>query len=272
MTDFAASCRKPPIQTSGSYSAWALGAGAVDMAWHSRAGAGAQEDHTLLPFTEPSIALRRWVGAEGHTEAHDFLIFRSQSDGGHYVPQAGEELFALRLAPELMEAAFDLKASEHALNDTEVPSALLELLSDARRRADAGDFPGAWKEMFDSLAAASRDCEPDRLALAAGLARRSRGRLGPSELAGLAGLSARHMRRGFTERFGLSPRAILRRQRVTAAMLSAERQEQPHWADLAALHNFSDQSHMIRECRELIGASPRQWHEKRRGLAVSFNT
>ncbi len=264
-----------PIQTSGSYKAWELGRrvpAIVDLAWRSRSDHDKPESHRLLPFTEPSLALRRHFTPEDETTDWDFIIFRAQPDGGHYSPEPGEELFALRLAPEAMEPGLRLKATDHLDEDCEVPKHLLLALEEATRQADDDRFEGAWGAMLQAICRAAEGLEVDRIAAAANLARRSEGLLAPSEVAERVGVSARHMRRGFVDRLGFSPRAMLRRQRLTAAMLASERCEQPLWAEIAAAQNFSDQAHMIRESRALTGHSPGEWHRKRRSMAVSFNT
>jgi len=276
--EFTLTLEAEPAQTSGSYRAWSLGKGhrAIDLAWHSVAGHDPKDCKTserqdLLPFTEPSIAIRRRFSRAGQTQDWDFVIFRAQPDGGAYDPAGGEELFALRLAPEVMERAFGLKAVECVAEDRTVPATLCAHLDPAARLADEGDFAAAWAQMHDALRKSAAQTEFDRVGHAVGLARRSRGKLGPAHLAEASGLSLRHLRRCFVDRLGLSPRAILRRQRLTRAMLDAERAVRPAWADLAAAHNFSDQAHLIRECRSLTGRSPVEWHHTRRQMAVSFN-
>lgn len=264
-----------PVQTSGCYRAWQIAnesAPAIDLAWYSRCDYTKPERHDLLPFTEPSIALRRRFSPNGETSEWGFVIFRAQPDGGRYDPSPGEELFALRLAPEQMEAAFALKAADHIAADYEVPSHIACKLEPARRLADQEQFKAAWDAMLSALQVLAEGCKTDRAGQAARLARETKGMFSPAQIAEEAGLSPRHMRRLFLERLGLSPRAVLRRQRLTAAMLNAETFDRPQWAALAAGHNFSDQAHLIRECRALTGYSPGEWHRFRRGLAVSFNT
>ena len=264
-----------PIQSSGSYKAWKLDNGTpavADLAWRSKSDHIRPETHRLLPFTEPSLALRRRFSPDDATTDWDFVIFKAQPDGGVYDPSPGEELFALRLAPELMESGLRMKASEHLAENCEVPQPLLAALDRAARLADGGEFEKAWQAMLVAVRALAAGAEIDRIGAAANLARRSDGRCAPSELAEFAGVSARHMRRGFVDRLGLSPRAMLRRHRLTAAMLTSERLARPHWADIAAAHNFSDQAHMVRESRVLTGQSPGEWHRERRRMAVSFNT
>jgi len=112
----------------------------------------------------------------------------------------------------------------------------------------------------------------DHIAEAASLLRRSSGRIGPSQLAAMVEVSPRHLRREFGRRFGMSPRAMARRLRLTFVMMEAETYQRPAWADIAAGCGFSDQSHMVRECREILKESPSQIHAQRRAMAVSFNT
>lgn len=263
------------VQTSGSYRAWSLGCpvgGVIDLAWHSRSDNRHRERHHLLPFTEPSVALRRRMTSDGQTRDWDFVIFPAQFKGGTYAPARDEELFALRLAPEAMECRLHLSAKDYIEGEADLPRELLDRLAPATRLADQGDFEGAWCAMTNSLLPFQFDRELDRIGLAAGYARRSGGSIGPRSLAEQIGLSDRHMRRGFVDRLGLSPRGVLRRQRLTAAMVEAERCAKPNWADLAAHFGFSDQAHLIRECRSLLGERPVAWHRERYAMAVSFNT
>ncbi|WFL78920.1 helix-turn-helix transcriptional regulator [Altererythrobacter arenosus] len=243
----------------------------VDLAWHSRVDHGRPEAHRLLPHSEPSLAIRRRFDRNGLTTGYRFDITCVRPDGGHYCPEPGEEIYGLRLAPEWMESALGLRAAELHENDREVPAHLLHLFGDVRKLADADDFVSAWKCMLEVTARQGADAEIDRLGYAAALSRSAEGRITPGELADRADISPRHLRRGFVERFGLSPRGWARRLRLTAALLEAERYDRPDWAGIAAGNRFSDQAHLIRECRAILGESPREFHAQRRGMAVSFN-
>ena len=264
-----------PCQQTGSYRAWEMPgqrSQIIDLIWHSRVAHGLAEHHSLLPFSEPSMAIRRRFSQAGETESWDFVIFPAQHDGGKYCPKPGEEIFALRLAPERMEGQLGMRSQEYAAHARSLPRALEARLEGARRLADDGQFHGAWHAMAEAVFAQAQDAQFDRLSYAASLLRQAGGRLAPAELAALASISPRHLRRGFSERFGLSPRAMARRLRLTGALLDAERAAQPQWADIAAQHRFADQAHMIRECRAFVGDAPSAWHAGRRSMAVSFNT
>lgn len=264
-----------PAHRTGSYRAWELagdGSGIIDLAWHSRVDHGHPEAHRLLPHSEPSLAIRRWFDRDGATTGFRLEITCVRPDGGHYCPEPGEELFGLRLAPEWSETGLGLRVQEYFSHDTELEPAIAQQFELARRLADAGDFVAAWQALLMKAQQLADGRKTDRVGHAASLARKAGGRLTPAELAELADISPRHLRRGFVERFGLSPRGWVRRLRLTAALLEAEQQNRPDWAGIAAGHRFSDQAHLIRECRAILGESPGEIHAYRRSMAVSFNT
>ncbi|MBL8115102.1 MAG: helix-turn-helix transcriptional regulator [Acidobacteria bacterium] len=113
-----------------------------------------------------------------------------------------------------------------------------------------------------SLAASAK--EPDAaLANAIGLILASARPPGVGCLATAAGLSARQFRRRFTAAVGLSPKELLRVWRFRRCALDAfDRRSEwgarggPGWAAHAFRHGYSDQSHLIREFRRLVGLGP----------------
>lgn len=77
-----------------------------------------------------------------------------------------------------------------------------------------------------------------------------------SDLAGVAGYSARQVQRLVERYFGLPPRALARKYRAlrAAALLSAPELSMEDEADIAEA--FFDQSHMIREIAHFVGRTP----------------
>ena len=228
--------------------------------------------HRLLPFSEPSLAIVRRFDREGRTEDIQFTLCCARPNGGHYCPEPGEEIFGLRLASEMTETTIGMRAAEMIDNNCEIPAHLAKSFDAAAIMADRGNLGGAWKEMFLALAQVAGEGQMDRLGYAASILRKAAGRITPGELAERADISPRHLRRGFAERFGLSPRGWARRLRLTAALLESEEHDRPDWAGIAAGNRFSDQAHLIRECRAILGESPGEFHRHRRSMAVSFNT
>lgn len=78
-----------------------------------------------------------------------------------------------------------------------------------------------------------------------------------SELAAVLDLSERQLRRRFAVAVGYGPKRfgrILRFQRLLD--LTHHRGDRASWAELAVEARYTDQPHMINECRALAGTSP----------------
>jgi AraC-like DNA-binding protein len=71
------------------------------------------------------------------------------------------------------------------------------------------------------------------------------------------------------QQVGLSPKRLLRIRRLYRA-LSACRSSRRCWAHIAAESGYADQAHMIRDFRDLLGATPGAWMQ-RAGSADLFN-
>ncbi|MEZ5679928.1 MAG: helix-turn-helix transcriptional regulator [Erythrobacter sp.] len=264
-----------PSHELGGYRSWMLPLGAerpFDMAWTSRVGHEESSPHHLLPFSEPSIAIRRRFDGAGETREVDLVLYAGAPDGGTYAPAGGEEIFALRLCPEHLETSLRACGIEYFSSDRELPIGLARLLAPAYELAERGRFAEAWRAMGTHLALISDSGEQDRVGHAAALFRRAEGAVGPAQLAQRAEVSPRHLRREFLRRYGLSPRAWRRRLRLTRAMTGADHLATPNWAGVALAAGYSDQSHMIRDCREITGMTPTQMHGLRRRMAETFNT
>lgn len=70
------------------------------------------------------------------------------------------------------------------------------------------------------------------------------------------GLSPRTMRNAFRDEVGLSPSTVLKVRRLHRVLLDRFANPAVRWATLAASHGYADQSHLIRDCRELLGETP----------------
>ncbi len=76
-----------------------------------------------------------------------------------------------------------------------------------------------------------------------------------AEIARAIGLSPRQLRRRFAAETALSPKELARVRRVRAVAASAAAQGNS-WVELASRGGYADQSHLVREFRELLGMSP----------------
>ncbi len=82
--------------------------------------------------------------------------------------------------------------------------------------------------------------------------------LSRERLATVAGVSPSQLTRIFKAHFGLGPHAYIRERRLVLAQAGL-RQTQNPLAALALDCGFSDQSHLTRAFRHVIGVSPARW-------------
>jgi AraC-like DNA-binding protein len=84
-------------------------------------------------------------------------------------------------------------------------------------------------------------------------------------LAAKLGLSARHLARAFNAAFGISPKRFARLARFQKIL--AERRHGQSWAQVAYACGLTDQAHLVREFRDIVGESPTEFftHELRMG-------
>jgi AraC-like DNA-binding protein len=92
--------------------------------------------------------------------------------------------------------------------------------------------------------------------LAAGVLR-SAGRVTVDSMARAAGVSRQHLSREFRQRIGIGPKLYCRLARFHALLAQASTPGAIDWAGVALDVGFADQSHMIAECREFSGLTPR---------------
>lgn len=97
--------------------------------------------------------------------------------------------------------------------------------------------------------------------------------LGPyarvEDMAAHASLPVRTLRSRLMQHVGLSPKRVIRIERLHRALLCSQSRTTA-WAEVAASSGFADQAHMSREFRDLLGESPTEW--SRRSPADSFKT
>lgn len=77
-----------------------------------------------------------------------------------------------------------------------------------------------------------------------------------AEIASNMGISERYLRKLVKDQTGISPKAILKIQRLTYSLKLWGHSLEPNWAAIAAEAGYFDQSHMIDEYQNLIGRSP----------------
>ncbi len=85
---------------------------------------------------------------------------------------------------------------------------------------------------------------------------RHRGEVSIAALSSLTGVSRRHLERQFRDEVGLGAKHVARIARVHHALELMKTHTSFTGADIAAHCGYSDQAHLVRECRELTGATP----------------
>lgn len=83
------------------------------------------------------------------------------------------------------------------------------------------------------------------------------------DMAAQTGLPIRTLRSRLMEHVGLSPKRVLRIERLHRALVGSQGRSIA-WAEIAASSGFADQAHMTREFRDLLGESPTVWSRRSR--------
>lgn len=76
------------------------------------------------------------------------------------------------------------------------------------------------------------------------------------DVVALTGLSRRQFERRFLSRVGITPKRFCRIKRFYSVLSYHSRFPNSEWADIAATCGYSDQAHLIRECKFFSGKSP----------------
>jgi AraC-like DNA-binding protein len=95
----------------------------------------------------------------------------------------------------------------------------------------------------------------------------------PLTVAALAqrfGRSVRAVQRAFARDVGLGPKTVFRLSQVQRALRLAREAPPRSWARIAARAGYYDQSHLVRDFRELVGLLPSQFRADAEGLTAMF--
>src|SRR5215203_2984502 len=83
-----------------------------------------------------------------------------------------------------------------------------------------------------------------------------RGNVAIERVARRVGVTRRHLERQFREHVGLGAKHLARISRVHSALKLLQQQPSMSGAEIAAACGYSDQAHLIRECKQLSGRTP----------------
>lgn len=244
----------------------------IDAAWIHTAGA-APRPHRLPPHWETSLGFSRLRALDGKVEEVRLLLFGPVETSRVYAPPTRTELIAVRIQPEAAAALLASHPREHV--DVKSRFAACRDLDGARRLAETGAPAGAVAAaLLDTLRQRSRAAGAlsDPVSHAARLVRHSAGRVRIGALCDHLEVCERTLRRNFTDRLGLSPKAYAGTIRLNTLIQAADREARPDWAGLAARFGYFDQAHLSGEVARLTGLSPARLHAERTGLAEISKT
>jgi AraC-like DNA-binding protein len=95
----------------------------------------------------------------------------------------------------------------------------------------------------------------------------SRGKLTVKAIARRVGITRRHLERRFKDEVGLGVKQMARIARVHAALRLIDCNREISGAEISAHCGYSDQAHLIRECKALTGQTPARLTTSSRSLA-----
>jgi AraC-like DNA-binding protein len=93
------------------------------------------------------------------------------------------------------------------------------------------------------------------------------GNVAIERVARMVGITRRHLERRFREQVGIGAKHLARISRVHAVLELLQQQPAMSGAEIAIACGYSDQAHMIRECRQLAGRTPERLKTTARSLA-----
>lgn len=127
----------------------------------------------------------------------------------------------------------------------------------------------SWTARFDLLDRVLRDrcaagrAQDPRLGWAAAQMLKSAGSVTVSGLASELGWSRKHLTCTFHDEFGIPPKAFARVVRFDRAIRSIGEDSDPDWLTISFDSGYFDQSHFIRDFRDLAGITPTDYARRR---------
>ncbi len=155
---------------------------------------------------------------------------------------------AVRITGEPLRSFADTKVDLHSLFHPAEVSLLGEMLCEAQSSRERVGIA----ESF--LLRLRHQLRPPSVACRAAARLRSNPALPVLQLASQLDISRRHLSRSFQATFGTSPKQFVRLARIETAL--AARRNGQAWADIAYACGFSDQTHLIRDFKAIIGQPP----------------
>lgn len=188
----------------------------------------------------------------------------------HVTVRGGEEYWGARFWPGAAVALLGVDATpppegcipiEQVLGVAEAQ----RLAGEVRRSRCEADVVAAIARAFEGRVASAGSLDPEVMA---GVFRII-GTCGDTPIEAIArdvGLSARQFRRRFAAATGMTPKVLATIRRIRATAAQAVQEATTGWDDIAAHRGYSDQAHLAREFRRLLGFSPSEYLARARQI------
>lgn len=181
------------------------------------------------------------------------------------VPTGNVDLLGIRLFTGRAGAALRVPMWElqDRLLDASAVIADLDRLDDLRNMPDDARLDHIGSTMLPHTG----DRRPNDIDHALALIDAAAGNITVDAVARRVGITRRHLERRFKDEVGLGLKQVARIRRVHAALRLMERSPLMSGAEISAHCGYSDQAHLIRECKALTGRTPAALTTTERSLA-----
>ena len=235
------------------------------LAGDAREMAGAPQP--VLPDGQPELVLHfgdafERVRADGATERQPMVLFAGQLTGQLTLRPTGTiAVLGVRFRP--FGAGVVVPVPQHEVAGFTLPvrdiaRALSRALDDVRSETDDLTVAAALVQRL-LLRHMDRSRVDRRVHAAVDAIMCAHGIIGMDDVARHAAVTRRHLERRFLDHVGISPKRLARIARFQRALRVLDEVESPRrGTETAADCGYADQSHFIRDFRELAGCSPAQ--------------
>ncbi len=246
----------------------------VRCVWHLRGPADpAREPQPIVPDGCVEIVLNcadpfARVNGETHHQPRAMLV--GQLTGPVVVvPTGAVDVWGVRLHPWSAGACLGISLDE--LREAIVP---LDAVLGASLASElhAGPHDGGAAVLTAALERwLGRRPPPDHgVRAAVELITRNRGLPSVRSVSGQLGRSTRWVQRTFRDTVGLTPKMLSRIRRVQRAMRLATAHPARTWSFIAADAGYFDQSHLVRDFRDIVGVTPSAFAARERTITDAF--
>jgi AraC-like DNA-binding protein len=213
--------------------------------------------------------------ANGHSHAQPEILLVGQITRAlHLAAGSLVDVLGIRFRPEGLRAFVGVAMRETVENDIRLHDANRELARrlDATRcnGSDCSTLAACESALLSSILERSSARAARRLLHQASMLLEDP-RIGVESAAGMTGVGRRTLERLFHSEIGLSPKLYQRLRRLQRALRLKEREPARMWAAIAAAAGYSDQPHLVREFRSIVGLSPEQFVRARTAMSGFFS-